>query len=316
MMGVGKRKVLIIGPFGQDGQIISRLLLNKQTSIYGIAKDKKPEYIQLDGINYIFGNLSDHYFSTQILEEIKPDVIIHLAAKHGNSITMSSIEANYSEEILSTGSGILVNLIDWLKKHPNTKLLVALSSFMYSGNPTESLITINSVHAPKGVYGEIKVKMHQMLTRARQDFGIDVCGMILFNHTSTFSKPGFLIPDLALKIRSFVDHHLEVLNIEHSNKLVDISNAWDFCEGMIAIIESSHSRDFIFSSGNLISIKSIVENTISQLNPSYLSALNFLPSTDNNSIPIYGDISETIRLLNWKPTISISTTLAEMSQIA
>jgi len=316
MMGVGKRKILIIGPFGQDGQIISRLLLNKQTSVYGIARDKKPESIPLDGINYIFGDLSDHHFSTQILEEIQPDVIIHLAARHGNSITMSSVEANHSKEILGAGLGILVNLIDWLKKQPNTKLLVALSSFMYSGNPKESLIKLDSVHAPKGVYGETKVKMHQMLTRARQDFGVDACGMILFNHSSIFSKPGFLIPDLALKIRSFVDQHLEVLNIEHSNKLVDISNAWDFCEGMIAIMESGHSRDFIFSSGNLISIKSIVENAISQLNPSYLNNLNFLASTEHHSMPIYGDISETTHLLNWKPTRSISTTLAEMSQIA
>jgi GDP-D-mannose dehydratase len=305
------KKALVIGALGQDGQIISLKLRQKEASVVGATKTNDSRRTKIDGVDYEIIDLSDSNSSFEYLDSIKPDYIFHLGAKNESSKNMTSIENSDPESIIESTVKLSTNLFNWQLKNKKTKILVGLSAFMFSNLPKIDRIDLDSQYSPKGIYGECNVNTHKTIIEYRKKYNSDICGLILFNHTSKFSKQGFLVPDLVQKISKLKNDETRSITIYESNKCIDISSAYNFCDGFIKIIELDLKNDFIFSSGKLVTIRSIVEEAVASIDERLITRINFVDKV-NLSRPIYGDISMTKKMLGWKPDESIRDTLIDM----
>jgi GDPmannose 4,6-dehydratase len=305
------RKALVIGALGQDGQIISSKLIEKGVSVIGVAKNNDTQRRRITGVDYKFIDLSKSDSSFEFLSTIKPDYIFHFGAKNANSKDMASIENEEAESIIESTIKLSTNLFDWQLRNRNTKILVGLSAFMYSDSPKNSKIGLHSDYSPKGIYGKCNVATHRKILEYRAYHGSEICGLILFNHTSRYSKKGYLVPDLVAKISRLRRRELKSITINESNKQIDISSDQIFCDGFIKVIERGLTSDFIFSSGKLITIRKIVEDAVAVIDAALLGQINFIDEMHITK-PIYGDISLTSKILDWLPDVSIQETLLDM----
>jgi len=310
-MDLRGKKALVIGALGQDGQIISLKLKERNVSVTGATKNIDPQRPKIKGITYDLIDLSNPECCYEYLNALKPDYIFHFGAKNASSRNMAAIENSKPELIISSTIKLTTNLINWQLSNNKTKILVGLSSFMYANSPTENKIQLGTEYSPKGIYGKFNMETHKKIIEYRNKFNSDICGLILFNHTSKFSKQGFLVPDLVNKIINLKEGKVKKITINESNRYIDISSAQNFCDGFIKIIELGLSRDFIFSSGKIVTIRSIVEEAVAAIDIDLLMNINFIES-DYPSKPIYGDIEITQKLLGWNPDPSIHKTLLEM----
>ena len=100
------KKVLITGVTGQDGIILSKILIKKKFKVFGfINKNIKIKNSQLKYYN--IKNKNFQYIKNK-LDEIKPNVIIHLGSKNP-SFNKSFNKKDYELNLLFTKK--LVNYI-------------------------------------------------------------------------------------------------------------------------------------------------------------------------------------------------------------
>jgi nucleoside-diphosphate-sugar epimerase len=114
------KKALVIGALGQDGQIISLKLRQKEVSVVGATKTNDSQRTKIDGVDYRIIDLSDPKSSFEYLDSIKPDFIFHLGAKNANSRNMTNIESNDPESIVESTVKLSTNLLNWQLKNKKT----------------------------------------------------------------------------------------------------------------------------------------------------------------------------------------------------
>ena len=306
-----KSKILIIGANGQDGKLLVETLQHRSHALIcvGNPNSKKPN---LEQIEFERVDLSNSKVALQFLSEKNPKVVFHLAAVHGNSLKMRSEELLRSKEMRDCYLGITRNVLEWQKNYSKkAKSVIALSSFIFSGGEHSGRIHLKTKPSPKSLYGNLKNQAWQLIRNYRENFAVNTTGLILFNHSSEFSKPDFLFPTLAQKINHLRNDPHSRVTINLANRLIDISDARNFVSGFESLIEYEPPRDFIFSSGKLLSIQNIVTESVLEIDKGLLERIDFVKDcTDKNAI--FGDVRDTEELLNWKPCPSGASLLTKM----
>ena len=116
------KKVLITGASGQDGRILSTLLIGKKIKVIACIKKIKLEKIK--GIIYEKMDLNNKKQISKIIKKYNPSVVIHLASKNPSFIDKkkdnSFFEYNYR---------ITKNLIDTILDSKK-KYLFYISKFI------------------------------------------------------------------------------------------------------------------------------------------------------------------------------------------
>ena len=309
--GAKKRKILVIGANGQDGKLLVETLQPRGHELVCVGNpNNRKQDLRPKALETV--DLSNSKIAFQFLSDINPRVIFHLAAVHGNSFNMKSEELLRSKEMEDCYLGITSNVLEWQKNFgKKAKSLIALSSFIFAGGEHSGRINLNTRPSPKSLYGSLKNQAWQLIRNYRENFGVNTTGLILFNHASEYSKPDFLFPTLAQKISHLRKDPHSRITINLANRLIDISDARNFVSGFESLIENKVPRDFIFSSGRLISIRDIVTASVLEIDKEILERIDFIEDcSDRNAI--FGDIKDTEKLLNWKPSPSGASILTNM----
>jgi GDP-D-mannose dehydratase len=314
MRNAPNKKALIIGAGSQDGILLARKLTKQGWDVMGVQNPNSHT------VNVHFAgavtktNFIDTEKAFQLLNAFQPETIFHFATFHSNSINIKEFENTYRDQIITVNYNITKNIIDWQKKEnnaKNSKSLIALSSKMYDSVTCDTVIDLDTPFNPSGLYGETKIRCYEEIKMARSNFGIESSGLILFNHTSRFSKKEFLIPTLVHKLKNLLQNNKSSLTIERANYYVDISDAQNFVDGFVNLANEYKNTDYIFSSGKALTITEIVTSALKEIDERLLDRIKFVDSLPGN-FAIYGDISRTKQELNWMESISIDETIIEM----
>jgi nucleoside-diphosphate-sugar epimerase len=300
--------VLVIGSNGQDGSILCDLLDADNRAYIAVSRSETrlPNNSKRGP-----ADLSKPKEAASFLDEFKPSAIVHLAAVHAPSGSMSRMGDEKFDEMVKCHVDISRNILDWQVENPSSKSIFALSSQMFSADKQEPFINLDSEVNPSTKYGETKAKCWDLIKEYRSTKNIKASGLILFNHTSDRSKPNFLFPDIAKQFSNILSTGLKTFKIRDADSYVDIFSAYDLGAGIKKCLDQDEFRDYIFSSGKYVKIRSIINETSKLLK---ISELDEIISTNpgKTSIPLYGDIKETINALDWSPKISPSEILASM----
>ena len=285
-----KKSIIITGGSGQDGIILSKLLLSKNYSIHSFVNKKKLNKIPL--VKYYYINLLNYNLLTKIVKEIKPFAIIHLASKNLAIINNENMKHKifYKNNFLIT-KNLVKSIIENDKK---IKFMSAGSSQMFK--KTNGIVNENAKFKSTCYYSKYKIDAHNYIILMKKRFKLLATTMILFNHDSKYRNSKFLFPRLANYLKHKRIKRLK--EIYQKNIFGDFSHADDICNGIFLLIKSNQNLNkIIFSSNKLLRLNDLIDFGLMKLKMNY-----DMPFVKVKIIKLIGNNNLAKKLLNWQPT--------------
>ncbi len=187
------KKALITGATGQDGSYLTELLLAKGYQVHGIIR--RASTFNTGRINHIytdphdpkarlflhFGDLSDAEQTNNIIFNIKPDEVYHLAAQ--SHVRVSFDIPEYTGDVTGLGT---VRILEAIRRSGRKiKFYQASSSEMFgSATPPQSE---NTRFQPQSPYACAKLYSYWFTKNYRDGYNMFACNGILFNHETVAS---------------------------------------------------------------------------------------------------------------------------------
>lgn len=178
MKSQNSKKILVTGSYGYLGSQTVPFL--KQTGHDLWTVDKMP----MDQPNHRCCDLSEKKKIFQVMEECKPDIVIHCA-------THSALA--YGHRFLDSfreDSAILFHLLESLQKNPDCRLLYFSSSYVYSGLPFGQPVDEETTLRPRHPFGIAKGFFEQLILKTHPN-------SLLFRLFSVFGPGNTLFPNAA-----------------------------------------------------------------------------------------------------------------------
>jgi GDPmannose 4,6-dehydratase len=304
-------KVLITGIAGQDGSILANLHLSQGHQVWGTVSPLSKRLL-MEQKEVILCHFHGSAIGMRDLDEIAPDRIYHMAAKHFSSTATHAEAVTHKRDMYECHVVTTRNILNWQVKNPQTKSLFALSSQMYNPISKKTQISEKSICNPQNYYGHTKLEAMSLIRFYRENFGVMASGAILFNHTSTRSKADFLFPYLAQEISKVISRESDTIKVANAQGLVDICHAKEVCIGLMKHLELLQPRELVFSSGKLSKISTIVHSAMNLLE---FKGNYKLESNTNLTTPtnyVYGNPSLAKELLGWQAKLTPSQILVEL----
>ena len=297
-----KRNIVITGALGQDGIILSKLLLKKKYNVIGIVKRINSH--RIINIKYNKVDLLNYNKVSNFLEKINPICVIHLGTENPNYIELKRKKDFYKNNLKATK-----NLIKYFSLNkPKKKLILIGTSQMYG--KLIKLADLKSKFDPINSYAKFRVESYKYMLINKKKYQSKMTTAILFNHDSQYRKRKFLIPRLIRLIKS--KNFKKINEIYQENITGDFSHAEDICNGLYKlIISKDNPNKLIFSSNKETFINDIIKYLLRKKNIKKKLTDNNL---SKNSTPI-GDNSFTKKLLKWKIKKNIFIAANELNKI-
>ncbi len=192
-----KKNIVITGVLGQDGQILSNILIKKKYNIIGIVKKipkKRKSKIKFKKINLLkYNELS------KFLDKCKLESLIHLGTENPNYLELKKKLDFYKKNLTATK-----NLIDYFSKQQVDKRLILIGTSQMYGNKKKK-VNLNSRFKPINSYAKFRVAAYNYMLKSKKKYKSNIITAILFNHDSKFRKKKFLIPRLIKIIKKKTD---------------------------------------------------------------------------------------------------------------
>ncbi len=278
---VNTKKIIISGALGQNGIILSKLLVKKKFSVYGLINKKrknKTKSVIYKKIN--FNNLKE---IENILKKIKPSHFIHF----GSENPYFNSKKNFFNKNYRFTKNIIIAI---LKTDKNINFIFPNSSQIFKKKKVNER---SSIHISDS-YTKFRVKIfNYMMSLKKNDFKFS--NLILFNHDSIFRDENFLLPRL---VKSIIKKDLTFIKkIYKENLIGDFSHAEDICNAIYLLIKKNECFDNIIISSNL---KTNVNDIIDFLIKKYAKQVKIDIKPNINKKYIIGNNSFAKKKLNWK----------------
>ena len=294
--------ILITGINGQDGRIISDNYAALGENVFGVGRNevlypdgKTSQYNQVD--------ITDPRFFREFLDYVQPSHIFHLAASHANSVEMQLHGETAELEMFSVHVGTTQIILDWQRENLRigTKLVVALSSQMFTANTNLTWIDENTPLNPSSKYGETKAQAFKLVRDYREKYNLYASGAILFNHSSRFSKPDFVLIQIAKQIVAVLSGRADKIFLRNFNVDIDISSAENICNALIGMMSLESPEDFVLASGQPTNLKKLTLDCLKYFKVSSEVKLISTNPTQLSKKPLFGNTKKASVKLNWQP---------------
>jgi len=258
------------------------------------------------GIDIVSGSdriidITDRACVFELIEEIRPDIVFHLAAQA--SVKKSWDEPELTKKINVDGTR---NILDAMKTSVPESKIVAISSAEVYGIPERLPITEEMELKPTSPYGKSKVSQEEVVRNS----GISYVILRSFPHTGPGQADMFVCSNFAKQIVDLEEKGgvIKVGNLEAKRDFTDVR---DIVRAYtVAAIKCSGVYNIC--SGVSYSIKEILDKLVN------LATAHIAVETDEtrlrkNDIPnLVGDNSKFCNETGWKPQIGINDTLKDM----
>jgi GDPmannose 4,6-dehydratase len=180
------KNALITGVTGQDGAYLSRLLLQKGYSVYGLLARRSSDTLWRlrelrieNEVELIDGDLTDLSSLIRAMETSKADEVYNLGAQ-------SFVGSSWQQPLLTAqvdGVGAL-NVLEAVRiVNPKARFYQASTSEMF-GLIQAEMQDEKTPFYPRSPYGCAKLMAHWATINYRESFGLHASSGILFNHES------------------------------------------------------------------------------------------------------------------------------------
>jgi GDPmannose 4,6-dehydratase len=258
------KRALITGVTGQDGSLLSKLLLDKGYDVYGAyRRTSTPNFWRLnslgifDKIKLIPFDLSDITSINEAITISDPEEIYNLAAQ-------SFVSAAFEQPIatgITDGLAVTAFLEGIRHINPSIKLYNAATSEMFgvhgfTKERTEGNKPLDeqSYFEPASPYGAAKLYGYWQNKIYRKAYNLFTCNGILFNHESSLRGLEFVtrkITNGVAKIYVGIEKELVLGNLKPAR---DWGYAPEYVEGMWRMLQHKEPDDYVLATGDAHSV--------------------------------------------------------------
>ena len=312
-----KKRVLITGVSGFVGSHLLDLLACKKAmyELYGIVRERSPlENIShnLDSIKLISCDLINQSTVLNVVNEIEPDHIYHLAGE-------SSVKLSWGGALSMVNNNIIasLNIHEALRtqNHKETRILLACSSEEY-GLVSEKDIPVKEETPLKPVspYAVSKAAVDMFGFQYYLSYGIKVIRIRAFNHTGPRRPPVYALSNFAKQIAEIEKGTRErKVHVGNLSAIRDYTDVRDVVRGYEMAIEHCEPGDVYnlcsskgYSIGNLLKV-------LIGLSKCQIDIVQDKERMRPIDLPIIvGDNSKFKKATSWSPDIEIEHTLEEL----
>ena len=259
------KRALITGITGQDGSYLAEFLLSKDYEIHGIVRRSstfnrsridhlyKDPHMPETRLFLHYGDLADSGQLTEIIYNIKPDEIYHLAAQ--SHVRVSFDLSEYTGDITGLGTTRLLEAIR--RSGISTKFYQASSSEMFGSSPPPQ--NERTAFQPRSPYAAAKVYSYWMVHNYREAYGLFACNGILFNHESPRRGETFVTRKITQGIANILSGKEKTIYLGNLDAKRDWGYAPEYVEVMWRMLQQERSDDYVIGTGELHSVKEFLE---------------------------------------------------------
>ena len=306
------KKALITGITGQDGSYLAEFLLDKDYEVHGIIRRSSTfntgriDHIYQDPhINQVklflhYGDLSDTGKISEIIYNIRPDEIYHLAAQ--SHVRVSFDIPEYTSDITALGT---IRLLETIRRTGiKTRFYQASSSEMYGISPAPQ--NENTTFIPQSPYAASKVYAYWMAICYRNGYKIFASNGILFNHESPRRGETFVTRKITRGLANIVAKKEKKIYLGNLDAQRDWGFAPEYVEIMWKILQQDKPDDYVIGTGKTHSVKEFVEEAFNYLGLDWKNHVEIDPRYYRPLEVGYlqADPVKAKKYLDWNPKIS------------
>ena len=294
-----KRKAIIVGSNGQDGQLLAKHLTYKNY-----------ELTLLSRLNFDITNVFD---VSNIIEDVMPDEIYFLAAYHHSAEDIHEPDNLIFKKSFEINVTALSHFLDSIVKiNPKARLFYASSSHIFSDYNGE-IQNENTIKNPGNIYAISKHAGMMACGYYRERKKVFASCGILYNHESSVRSPNFLSRKVTKAAVEIKRKWKEKLILGNLDARVDWGYAPDYVDAMHRILQSDMAADYIVASGELHTVRQLVEIAFTHVGLDYRNHVLEQDGLVSKSFETrVGDPSRLIRDTGWQPTISFEEMIRQL----
>jgi GDPmannose 4,6-dehydratase len=307
-------RALIIGITGQDGSLLSELLLSKGYEVHGIKRRSSSFNTQrldpfFDRLHLHYGDLTDATSLIRILSEVQPDEVYNLGAQSHVAVSFEMPE--YTAEVNALGTLRVLEAIRFLKLDCRFYQASTSEIFGDSAPPQNE----ETPFRPRSPYAIAKLHAHWTTVNYREAYGLFACCGILFNHESPVRGETFVTRKIVrglTRIKQGRDQYLYLGNLDARR---DWGHAKDYVRAQWLMLQHAEPRDYVIASGEQHSVRDFVE--VAGRLIGFDNVWRYVKTDPKYYRPLEvdslcGDASRAREELNWKPTVGFEELVQEM----
>ncbi len=309
-----KPKALITGINGFVGSHLADLLVSEGYPVSGIAvtRDLKNLSHVEQKISIAYGDVRSAKDVENILAEVKPDCIYHLAGSSFVPEAEADPRIVYDVNVLGT-----LNLLEAVRStHLNAKILIVGSGEVYGPVP-EAALPVNEEYPlkPTSPYGVTKACTDLLAYQYATAYQMNVIRVRSFNHIGPRQSEQFVCSSFAKQIVEIEKGiRKPILNVGNLEARRDFTDVRDVVRAYRIILENSKGGDvYNVGSGKAWRIGDLLKTLIADSTVKEIELQQQKVRIRSNDIPLMlCDASKLEKELGWKPMISIEQTLQDL----
>ena len=262
----GKKVVFVTGVTGQDGSFMVDYLLDK-TDYFIVGGARRLSIKNHENIRHLENNprfklvnfdLSDAHSISKIVEKLKPEYFINLAAQ-----TFVGSSWDFPAQTWECNTTSIIHILEAIRQHkPNCRFYNAGSSEEY-GDVTYSPQDENHPSRPRSPYGASKSAARQLVKVYRESYNLYAVQGLLFNHEGTRRGEEFVTRKITkgvarIKKAILEGKSFEPIELGNVKAKRDWSDAEDFVDGIWKMINQDKPNEYVLSSNETHTIETFV----------------------------------------------------------
>lgn len=258
------KKALITGITGQDGSYLAEFLLSKGYEVHGITRRtsmfnrQRIDHLYVDprssGARLFlhYGDISDSERLSDVLYNVKPNEIYHLAAQ--SHVRVSFDMSEYTGNITGLGTTRILEVIR--RGKIRARFYQASSSEMFGSSPGPQ--NERTPFRPRSPYAAAKVYAYWMTVNYREGYNIFACNGILFNHESPRRATAFVTRKITRAVAQIIAGKMKKVYLGDLTAKRDWGYAPEYVELMWKMLREKRPRDYAVGTGRAHSVKELV----------------------------------------------------------
>lgn len=305
------KTALITGITGQDGSYLAELLLAKGYIVHGLIRrastfnTQRIDHLYQDphqpGVRLFLhlGDISDSSQLTNLIYEVKPEEIYHLAAQ--SHVRVSFDLPDYTGDITGLGTARLLEAIR--KSGIRCRFYQASSSELFGDAPAPQ--NEKTPFQPRSPYATAKLYAFWMTKNYRDGYGLFASNGIMFNHESPRRGMTFVTRKITRAIAAIVAGKQKKLYLGNLEARRDWGFAPEYVQGMWMMLQHDDPMDLVFGTGETHSVQEFCEEAFRYVNLNWRQHVEvdprYLRPTEVEFLQ--ADPSEAKRQLGWEARI-------------
>lgn len=268
---MSRKEAMITGITGQDGSYLAEYLISKGYKVHGIIRNTST--FNAARIHHIYkdvheadtklflhyADLTDSSRITNLISDIQPDEIYHLAAQSHVGVSFEMPTA--TGDITALAATRVLEAIRRCEKP--IRFYQASSSEMFGATPPPQ--SEDSAFYPRSPYAVAKVYAYWITVNFREAYDIFASNGILFNHESPRRGDSFVTRKITIALAQILAGRQSRLYLGNIHAKRDWGFAPEYVEAIHKIMQHDQPDDFVLGTGETWSVKEFIETAAEYL---------------------------------------------------